>query len=93
MAKLNGNLQITLHRGSAEERACFEVIFVPYAGRLNTRPVKVKNLDDLVSLLIDLKLSEDDATKWAGRSRSQGVVLIPSFERTDSLLKELGLLA
>lgn len=93
MAKLTGNLQITAHPASEAERAHFEVVFIPYAGRLNTKRAKVSNHDDLVSLLIDLKLSEDDASKWAGRARAQGVVLISSFERTDTLLKETGLLA
>jgi len=40
-----------------------------------------------------LKFSEDDATRWAGKVRSQGVVLIASFERTDSQLRDNGLLA
>jgi len=40
-----------------------------------------------------LKFGEDDATRWAGKARSQGVVLINSFERTDTLLREKGLLA
>ncbi|MDR3773069.1 MAG: hypothetical protein P4L26_06955 [Terracidiphilus sp.] len=92
MAKLTGNLQIKLCPGKEGEQPYFEVVFVPYAGRLNTKPAKVNNLDDLVALLTELKLSEDEAQKWAGRSRSQGVVIIPSFERTDSLLKEMGLL-
>ena len=92
MPKLMGNLQIKLNPGNEGERPYFEVVFVPYAGRLNTKPAKVNNLDDLVALLADLKLSEDEAQKWAGRARSQGVVIIPSFERTDILLKEMGLL-
>lgn len=93
MQKLMGNLQIKVNPGSQGERPHFEVSFVPYAGRLNTKPAKANSHDDLVSLLTDLKLSEDDAQKWAGRARSQGVVLIPSFERTDAQLKEMGLLA
>jgi hypothetical protein len=93
MAKLTGNLQITANPGSEGERPHFEVVFVPYAGRLNTRRAKVSNVDELVSLLMELKLSEDDATKWAGKARAQGIVLISSFERTDTLLKERGLLA
>jgi hypothetical protein len=40
-----------------------------------------------------MKLDEDDASKWAGRARAQGVVLIPSFERTEAQLREMGLLA
>ncbi len=93
MAKLTGNLKITAHPATETEKAHFELVFVPYAGRLNTKVVKVSSHDDLVSLLIDLKLDEDDASKWAGRARAQGVVLIASFERADSLLKENGLLA
>jgi hypothetical protein len=93
MAKLMGNLQIKVSPGPEGQRPHFEVIFVPYAGRLNTKPALVNSHDELVSLLTDLKLSEDDAQKWAGRARSQGVVLIPSFERTDVHLKEMGLLA
>lgn len=93
MPKLIGNLQIKLNAGTEGVRPHFEVVFVPYAGRLNTKPAKANNHDDLVALLTELKLSEDDASKWAGRARSQGVVLIPSFERSDTLLRELGLLA
>ncbi len=92
MAKMTGNLHIKTNPGSEGVRAHFEVMFVPYAGRLNTKPATASNHDELVSLLIDLKFSEDDATKWAGRARSQGIVIISSFERSDSLLKEMGLL-
>ena len=88
-----GNLKITTHAASETEPAHYEVVFVPYSGRLNTKPAKASNLEDLVTLLSDLKLSEDDATKWAGRARAQGVILIASFERTDTLLREMGLLA
>jgi hypothetical protein len=93
MAKLMGNLQIKVNPGAEGARPYFEVVFIPYAGRLNTKPAKANNHDDLVSLLTELKLSEDDASKWAGRARAQGVVLIPSFERTDTQLREMGLLA
>lgn len=93
MAKLTGNLQITAQPASEGERAHYEVVFIPYTGRLNTTRAKVNNLEDLVTLLIELKISEDEASKWAGRVRAQGIVLISSFERTDNLLKEMGLLA
>jgi hypothetical protein len=95
MAKVTGNLRITATAGpgAGAGQAYFEVLFVPYAGRLNTIAAKVHNYDDLVALLIDLKVSEDDASRWAGKARSQGVVLIPSVERTDSFLREKGLLA
>jgi hypothetical protein len=93
MAKLTGNLRITANPGSEGIKPHFEVVFVPYAGRLNTKPAKPANYDELVTLLSELKFSEDDATRWAGKARSQGVVLISSFERNDSLLREFGLLA
>jgi hypothetical protein len=92
MAKLTGNLRITANPGSEGIRPHFELVFVPYAGRLATKPAKVSNYDDLVSLLIELKFSEDDATRWAGKARSQGVILIASFERTDTLLRDNGLI-
>ena len=93
MAKLTGNLRITANPGSEGERPYFEVVFIPYAGRLNTKPAKAASYDDLVTLLSDLKFNEDEATRWAGKARSQGVVLISSFERADSLLRDYGLLA
>jgi hypothetical protein len=93
MAKLMGNLQIKVQQGTEGARPHFEVTFVPYAGRLNTKTARADNHEELVSLLTELKLGEDDASKWAGRARAQGVVLIPSFERTEAQLKEMGLLA
>ncbi|HEX4320615.1 MAG TPA: hypothetical protein VHZ52_06910 [Acidobacteriaceae bacterium] len=93
MAKLTGNLRITANPGSEQVRPYFEVVFLPYAGRLNTKTARAANYDDLVSLLSNLKFSEDEATRWAGKARSQGVVLISSFERNDSLLRDYGLLA
>lgn len=93
MAKLTGNLRITASPAPEGGKPYFEVMFIPYAGRLNTKPAKAANYDELVSLLQDLKFGEDEATRWAGKARSQGVVLIASFERNDSLLKEKGLLA
>jgi hypothetical protein len=93
MSKLIGNLRITAKPAVEGGKAHFEVVFVPYAGRMNTRPATAGTYDELVSLLQDLKFSEDDATRWAGKARSQGIILIDSFERSDSLLREKGLLA
>jgi hypothetical protein len=93
MAKLSGNLRIAAVPASESSRFYFEVSFLPYAGKLNTRPVRVPSHDELVNLLLELKLPEDEATLWAGKARSQGLVLIASVERTDLLLKENGLLA
>jgi len=93
MAKLIGNLRITAIPASEGVKAHFEVVFLPYAGRHNTRPAKAHTYDELVALLSDLRFSEDDSTRWAGKARSQGVVIIDSFERADTLLREKGLLA
>lgn len=93
MAKLIGNLRITAKPGDEELRPHYEIVFLPYAGRLNTQPVRVESYDDLVSFLIGIHISEDEATRWAGKSRSQGLVLIPNLERTDSQLRESGLLS
>jgi hypothetical protein len=93
MPKLTGNLRITANPGSEGVRPYFEVVFVPYAGRLNTKAVKASSYDELVALLSELKFGEDEATRWAGKARAQGVILISSFERTDSVLRENGLLA
>ena len=93
MAKVIGNLRITAKPAAEGVKAHFEVVFLPYAGRLNTRPAKANTYDELVSLLQDLKFGEDDATRYAGQARAQGVIIIDSFERVDSLLKEKGLLA
>jgi len=92
MAKLTGNLRITANPASEGVRAYFEVAFVPYAGRLATKAARLNNYDELVGFLTDLKFNEDDATRWAGKARSQGVVLIPSFERTEAQLREATLL-
>ena len=92
MVKVTGNIRINANPGSSGAVGHFEVVFVPYAGRLNTKPVKVSDLDDLVSLLMNLKISEDEATRWAGKARSQGVVLISGVERTEAQLQENGLL-
>jgi hypothetical protein len=93
MAKLIGNLRITARPAAEGAKAHFELVFLPYAGRLNTRPAQAASYDDLVSLLRDLKFGEDEATRWAGKARSQGVIIIDSFERTDTLLREKGLIA
>lgn len=93
MPKLIGNLRITAKPAAEGVKAHFEVMFQPYAGRHSTRGAQAATYDDLVSLLMDLKIDEDAATRYAGKARSQGVILIDSFERPDSLLREKGLLA
>ena len=93
MPKVMGNLRITTVAASQGARPHFELMFVPYAGRLATKPATVNTYDDLVAFLMDLKFNEDDSTRWAGKARAQGIILIDSFERPDSLLREKGLLA
>jgi hypothetical protein len=92
MVKLTGNLRIAAIPASSTGRAHFEVMFQPYRGRLATKPVSAATFDDLVSLLMALKFSEDESTRWAGKARAEGLILIDSFERTDMLLREKGLL-
>jgi hypothetical protein len=91
MPKLIGNIRITPNPGSGTTGPHFEVVFVPFHGKLNTQIVRVSSQDDLVAFLIQIKISEDDASRWAGRARA-GVVLIPNIERAEDLLKEYGLL-
>jgi len=91
MTKLMGTIRVTPKAGSETSQPHFEVVFVPYAGRLNTQTVRVNTQDDLVEYLIGIKISEDDAARWAGRARSD-VILIPGIERTEAQLKESGLL-
>ena len=92
MAKLIGNLRVTAVPAKEGVKAHFEVVFMPYAGRLNTRPATANTYDELVSLLSDLKFSEDESMRWAGKARAQGLILIDRFERADTLLREKGLL-
>ena len=92
MTKLTGNIRITPNPGSETMGPHFEVVFIPYHGKVNAQTVSVTTHDDLVAFLIEIKFSEDDAGRWAGRARAS-VVLIPSVERTEALLKENGLLA
>lgn len=93
MAKLIGNIRVTGVREAEGNPPHFEVVFIPYSGKLETKTVSVDSYDDLVAFLIEIRLSEDEATRWAGRARSGGVILIPNVERTDALLRENGLLA
>jgi hypothetical protein len=92
MKKLIGNIRITPNAGTETMGPHFEVVFVPYAGRINAQTVRITSHDDLVSFLTGIKISEDEASRWAGRAKGS-VVLIPSVERTEEILKENGLLA
>jgi hypothetical protein len=92
MAKLNGNLRVKAIPGAEGSKPYFEVVFIPYAGRLDTKPAKASSYEELVELLKALKFDEDSATHWSGRARSQGIILISSFERNESVLRENGLI-
>lgn len=91
MNKLIGNIRITPNPGSGGGVAHFEVVFVPFHGKVNAQTVRIANQDDLTAFLIEIKISEDDASRWSGRARA-GVVLIPNIERPEDLLREKGLL-
>jgi hypothetical protein len=92
MTKLTGTIRITPNPGSDKRGPHFEIVFVPYHGRVNAQTVRVGTHDELVQFLTAIRLSEDEASRWAGRARAD-VVLIPSIERTEAQLKDSGLLA
>ena len=92
MKKLIGNIRISPNPGTETMGPHFEVVFVPYVGRIATPTVRVSSHDDLVEFLIAIKLSEDEASRWAGRAR-RDIVIIPSVERSEELLNENGQLA
>jgi hypothetical protein len=91
MKKLIGNIRIQPTPGSDTIGPHFAIDFQPYTGRLNTQVVRVTTHEELVDFLIGIKISEDEASRWAGRARAS-VVLIPSVERTEDLLRASGLL-
>ncbi len=93
MTKLMGTIRITPNAGSESSKPHFEVCFVPYHGRFNTPTLKLSTHDELVQFLMDIKISEDEAARWAGKARSQGVVLISGVERTEAQFRESGLIA
>ncbi len=93
MAKLMGTLRISPNPGSEGMRSHFEIGFVPYHGHLNTLTVKAHDHEELTAFLMSIKISEDEAAKWAGKARSLGTVLISGFERSEAQLRDYGLLA
>jgi hypothetical protein len=93
MTKLIGNLRISAVTSSEGRKPHYAVEFIPFAGRLQTQPATAQSFDDLVAMLIELRIDEDEATRYAGRIRTQGTILVPNFERTDSFLKEQKLLS
>ena len=62
-------------------------------GSEGRKPTTAQSFDDLVALLIELRIEEDEAKRYAGRIRAQGTILVANFERTDSFLKEQKLLS
>ena len=91
MKKLIGTVRITPNPGDDKSLPHFDVVFVPYSGKLDTQTVQLNTHDELVEFLISLKISEDEASRWAGRAKAS-VVLIPSIERTEEFLRDCGLL-
>jgi len=92
MTKLKGNIRITTKNEPDSPGPVFYISFVPYHGRIKALDVRITRHDDLVQYLIGIRLSDDQASLWAGRARSQGVVLIPEIERSEPQLKEYGLM-
>jgi hypothetical protein len=60
---------------------------------VEAKPVCVNTHEELVTFLMEARLPEDEASRWAGRARGEGVVIISGIERTESQLKDCGLLA
>lgn len=92
MAKLTGTIRITPKPGTETLGPHFEVVFVSYSGRVKTQTVRVTTQDDLVQFLMDIRISEDEASRWAGRAQTEGIMLIPNIERSEAQLKDCGLL-
>jgi hypothetical protein len=92
MTKLKGNIRITTKTEAGSPGPVFDISFVPYHGRINGLHVQITRHDDLVQYLISMRISDDEASRWAGRARSEGVVLIPEIERSEAQLREYGLM-
>jgi hypothetical protein len=90
-SKLIGTIRIATNPGDETTKAHYEITFVPFSGRLNTKAVRVKTHDELVAFLQEARMSEDEASRWAGRARGEGTVIISGIERTESQLKDCGL--
>ncbi len=92
MTKLKGTIRITSSAESEKSRPHFDAAFLPYAGRLNTQVLRLPNEDELVEFLMRLKISEDDSARWAGKAKSEGIILIPEIQVTEEQLKNNGLI-
>jgi len=92
MIKLKGNIRITTKHEPDSPGPVFDIAFVPYHGRIKALEVRLTRHDELVQYLIGIRLGDDQASLWAGRARSEGVVLIPEIERSEAQLKEYGLM-
>jgi len=90
MKKLIGTVRITPQPGDGTTLPHFDVVFLPYSGKIETPTVEVSTYDELVEFLVSIKISEDEASRWAGRAKGS-VVLIPSVEQTEELLRDRGL--
>jgi hypothetical protein len=59
---------------------------------VNGNTLRPKSLEELVRVLTEVPLGEDEAMRWAGKARSEGVVLIAGVERSEAQLRDAGLL-
>lgn len=91
MTKLKGNVRIVYTAPTEKTKPVFEIRFVPYAGRLNAPARQIQDEPDLVDLLLLLGLTDDDASRWVGKVKVEGLVLIPEVQSTEQKLKEGGL--
>ncbi len=92
MIKLKGNIRIATKNEPDSPGPVFNISFVPYHGRIKALEVRITRHDELVQYLIGIRLGDDQASLWAGRARSEGIVLIPEIERSEAQLKEYGLM-
>jgi hypothetical protein len=90
MKKLIGTVRVTPNPGDETTLPHFDVVFAPYSGKMETPTVEVNTYDELVDFLISIRISEDEAARWAGRAKAS-VVLIPNIERPEQLLRDCGL--
>jgi hypothetical protein len=92
MTKLKGNIRISTKHEPGSPVPVFTISFVPYYGKIKSLEVRLTRHDELVQYLIGIRIGDDQASLWAGRARSEGIVLIPEIERSEAQLKEYGLM-
>jgi hypothetical protein len=91
VTKLKGNVRIAYTAPSEKAKPVFEVHFAPYVSRLKTQPIQFRDEADLVDFLFRIKVSDDDVSRWVGKVKVEGLVLIPEIQLTEQQLRENGL--